>query len=167
MPLIAGLLVLAGVAFGVISMMGSDNTEVQANDEQVATGTENTTDQSDATAADENGSQDAEATDTGGAVDSGETGDDPQPEETAPAEEPVTPTEPDTGPDLTDTEAFPRFGAPAGVSEDDWAAVQKDVDLIIDPLAGAKGNRALKRVCLLYTSPSPRDKRQSRMPSSA
>lgn len=146
MPLIAGLLVLAGVAFGVISMMGSDNTEVQANDEQVATGTENTTDQSDATAADENGSQDAEATDTGGAVDSGETGDDPQPEETAPAEEPVTPTEPDTGPDLTDTEAFPRFGAPAGVSEDDWAAVQKDVDLIIDPLAGAKGNRALKRV---------------------
>ena len=26
---------------------------------------------------------------------------------------------------------------------------------------------ALKRACLLYTSPSPRDKRQSRMPSSA
>ena len=26
---------------------------------------------------------------------------------------------------------------------------------------------ALMRVCLLYTSPSPRDKRQSRMPSSA
>ena len=26
---------------------------------------------------------------------------------------------------------------------------------------------ALRRVCLLYTSPSPRDKRQSRMPSSA
>ena len=29
----------------------------------------------------------------------------------------------------------------------------------------AKGDRS--RVCLLYTSPSPRDKRQSRMPSSA
>ena len=27
--------------------------------------------------------------------------------------------------------------------------------------------RAESRVCLLYTSPSPRDKRQSRMPSSA
>ena len=27
--------------------------------------------------------------------------------------------------------------------------------------------RALKYICLLYTSPSPRDKRQSRMPSSA
>ena len=25
----------------------------------------------------------------------------------------------------------------------------------------------LKKICLLYTSPSPRDKRQSRMPSSA
>ena len=25
----------------------------------------------------------------------------------------------------------------------------------------------LKKLCLLYTSPSPRDKRQSRMPSSA
>ena len=28
-------------------------------------------------------------------------------------------------------------------------------------------NRALNKSCLLYTSPSPRDKRQSRMPSSA
>ena len=27
--------------------------------------------------------------------------------------------------------------------------------------------QALQAVCLLYTSPSPRDKRQSRMPSSA
>ena len=30
-----------------------------------------------------------------------------------------------------------------------------------------KNNRELTRDCLLYTSPSPRDKRQSRMPSSA
>ena len=27
--------------------------------------------------------------------------------------------------------------------------------------------KALRTICLLYTSPSPRDKRQSRMPSSA
>ena len=27
--------------------------------------------------------------------------------------------------------------------------------------------KALRKACLLYTSPSPRDKRQSRMPSSA
>ena len=32
-------------------------------------------------------------------------------------------------------------------------------------LAGLQGT--LEGVCLLYTSPSPRDKRQSRMPSSA
>ena len=35
--------------------------------------------------------------------------------------------------------------------------------LVPSPLAGAASARA----CLLYTSPSPRDKRQSRMPSSA
>ena len=32
---------------------------------------------------------------------------------------------------------------------------------------GSIGIEALSRGCLLYTSPSPRDKRQSRMPSSA
>ena len=33
---------------------------------------------------------------------------------------------------------------------------------------GARGDRELQyTTCLLYTSPSPRDKRQSRMPSSA
>ena len=34
---------------------------------------------------------------------------------------------------------------------------------IVDSVAAKYGNR----ICLLYTSPSPRDKRQSRMPSSA
>ena len=29
------------------------------------------------------------------------------------------------------------------------------------------GQHFCKKICLLYTSPSPRDKRQSRMPSSA
>ena len=33
--------------------------------------------------------------------------------------------------------------------------------------SGAGAGRALAQCCLLYTSPSPRDKRQSRMPSSA
>ena len=33
--------------------------------------------------------------------------------------------------------------------------------------AGSEEPNALITVCLLYTSPSPRDKRQSRMPSSA
>ena len=34
-------------------------------------------------------------------------------------------------------------------------------------IAGGKATRGKGKVCLLYTSPSPRDKRQSRMPSSA
>ena len=33
--------------------------------------------------------------------------------------------------------------------------------------AGGLQGRGLTKLCLLYTSPSPRDKRQSRMPSSA
>ena len=36
-----------------------------------------------------------------------------------------------------------------------------------DPSAANQNFEALFMVCLLYTSPSPRDKRQSRMPSSA
>ena len=34
-------------------------------------------------------------------------------------------------------------------------------------IAGTEGLPGLYKGCLLYTSPSPRDKRQSRMPSSA
>ena len=33
--------------------------------------------------------------------------------------------------------------------------------------AEAKGHREAKEACLLYTSPSPRDRTRSRMPSSA
>ena len=45
---------------------------------------------------------------------------------------------------------------------------QRFVDLVNNDLANTIGN-LLNRTssCLLYTSPSPRDKRQSRMPSSA
>ena len=40
--------------------------------------------------------------------------------------------------------------------------------LLIGTAIGAYGlMQALLQICLLYTSPSPRDKRQSRMPSSA
>ena len=38
---------------------------------------------------------------------------------------------------------------------------------VIDMLVGHEVGHALYTPCLLYTSPSPRDKRQSRMPSSA
>ena len=67
--------------------------------------------------------------------------------------------------------------------EVDWRAVEKHIDDVIS--AGADGvvvtgttgetstltdeeNLAMFRtVCLLYTSPSPRDRQKSRMPSSA
>ena len=47
--------------------------------------------------------------------------------------------------------------------ETDPAEAFKGVDVVIDFSAPP----SVDRTCLLYTSPSPRDKRQSRMPSSA
>ena len=38
---------------------------------------------------------------------------------------------------------------------------------VIHGLSGPRVKTTEDRICLLYTSPSPRDKRQSRMPSSA
>ena len=47
----------------------------------------------------------------------------------------------------------------------------KGAKLLVQPLEksleGTLGNESLDRVCLLYTSPSPRDVEESRMPSSA
>ena len=45
---------------------------------------------------------------------------------------------------------------------DVWKTLEKGPDYTRQQLVGEKPNN-----CLLYTSPSPRDKRQSRMPSSA
>ena len=42
-----------------------------------------------------------------------------------------------------------------------------DIDFIVSILLDDPIEYAEKYFCLLYTSPSPRDKRQSRMPSSA
>ena len=39
--------------------------------------------------------------------------------------------------------------------------------VVATALYAAAGYLAVPTLCLLYTSPSPRDKRQSRMPSSA
>ena len=45
---------------------------------------------------------------------------------------------------------------------------ERPVDSGSNPLAWSKNRRSVTvKACLLYTSPSPRDKRQSRMPSSA
>ena len=43
----------------------------------------------------------------------------------------------------------------------------KEVKEAYEILSDAQKKDAYDRFCLLYTSPSPRDKRQSRMPSSA
>ena len=51
-----------------------------------------------------------------------------------------------------------------GVNEGaDFEDIQKARDLKVKEA----GEDLLLKACLLYTSPSPRDKRQSRMPSSA
>ena len=50
----------------------------------------------------------------------------------------------------------------------DWNAADLDFSVSNTNVARITGGEAfLPSTCLLYTSPSPRDKRQSRMPSSA
>ena len=49
----------------------------------------------------------------------------------------------------------------------DFVADVSKSDLILYTVAGDALIYELYNTCLLYTSPSPRDKRQSRMPSSA
>ena len=65
-------------------------------------------------------------------------------------------------PDAMDDPVTTNEDTPIGINpltnDDDGAGVESvTVDTLPDPSEG----------CLLYTSPSPRDKRQSRMPSSA
>ena len=68
-----------------------------------------------------------------------------------------------------------RYFNAAGASEDGSIGEHHDPETHLIPLAidAATGRRGALKIfgtdypCLLYTSPSPRDKRQSRMPSSA
>ena len=48
--------------------------------------------------------------------------------------------------------------------DDDY---RRDVGLFFKSIHGTLNHLLVGEHCLLYTSPSPRDKRQSRMPSSA
>ena len=62
---------------------------------------------------------------------------------------------------VLDDGTFTRAAVPSGASTGEHEAVElRD---------GGKryGGKGVTKACLLYTSPSPRDKRQSRMPSSA
>ena len=57
-----------------------------------------------------------------------------------------------------------RFLHPDVVEPYDYVFLwDEDIDVVTDGFDA----REYLRICLLYTSPSPRDKRQSRMPSSA
>ena len=81
---------------------------------------------------------------------------------------------PDT--DTTDTAAEVESGTPDETTDsdnegsdfaDDTAEVVPEQDENIDSLESISSTSVSTDTCLLYTSPSPRDKRQSRMPSSA
>ena len=63
--------------------------------------------------------------------------------------------------------ALRRLGADFKLTADKQEMLS--ADKVIFPGVGhaTQAMNALKENCLLYTSPSPRDKRQSRMPSSA
>ena len=54
------------------------------------------------------------------------------------------------------------FSVASGLNESVFGKIQDPLKAFID-----RANEAWMSNCLLYTSPSPRDKRQSRMPSSA
>ena len=49
----------------------------------------------------------------------------------------------------------------------DARVLMKDWESSVFSLAASRATRAAQKTCLLYTSPSPRDQRGARMPSSA
>ena len=59
--------------------------------------------------------------------------------------------------------------AKQGIYEENPEEFIKAISLALQPLVDFKriSRNVMGRYCLLYTSPSPRDKRQARMPSSA
>ena len=59
------------------------------------------------------------------------------------------------------------IGIVVGILFDDYFGVIAGLGRIMSQFGDAGFAGILSLACLLYTSPSPRDKRQSRMPSSA
>ena len=48
-----------------------------------------------------------------------------------------------------------------------WPLSVAPYDIVLVPMINKNDSSALDKACLLYTSPSPRDRQKSRMPSSA
>ena len=48
-----------------------------------------------------------------------------------------------------------------------FSGVDEDMKILVDEINGPSWKPFSNKICLLYTSPSPRDSRVSRMPSSA
>ena len=72
---------------------------------------------------------------------------------------------------LRDPRLQPRKSAPAPIRlVDEPRLIPLDYDPVVDAKAPQRTKRPLQAkayICLLYTSPSPRDRQKSRMPSSA
>ena len=69
------------------------------------------------------------------------------------------------GEDPFDEEYFSNFDVALDLEEEGYRVLASKI--IVEEVESEDHQIALAEVCLLYTSPSPRDKRQSRMPSSA
>jgi outer membrane biosynthesis protein TonB len=143
-PLIAtlGLLIIGGGAAAYFMFTGGDdggeNTELAGNDQGAETPVEEPTE---ATPAEEPKEEEQAATDEVPAEEPPAEAEADAPKEDKP--KPVSnnkekdPTEIDLG-------ALADFSATAGCSADQWASLQEDAALMIDPLAGAAGGRAEK-----------------------
>ena len=70
---------------------------------------------------------------------------------------------PEKAPDINEERKGPRIDAPQQAVD----GFLRSVDLNLDQLESKLKNKAACIVCLLYTSPSPRDGLLARMPSSA
>jgi len=123
------LLVSVGGA-GIYVMMGSEDAEAGAEDTAKHDVEETAVDLT----------QESEAASEEAAV---------EPEDEAPVEEPVKEEKPKPtsnskvkDPMEIDLASLPDFGPAPGCSADDWAIIQEDATLLVDPQAGAAGARA-------------------------
>jgi len=144
-PLIAtlGLLIIGGGAAAYFMSSGGEeggeNTEVAVNDQDVETPAEEPT----ATTPAEEPTKEAEATPAEEPVKEDSAEEDAAPEEVK--AKPVSKRK-DKDPTEIDLGALSDFPATAGCSADQWSSLQEDAALMIDPLAGAAGGRAEKRL---------------------